>query len=167
MKTIRLLYPDYLSGGLDEYYFGSCLMSHIIPENRDQKLVKVDVAPPDGRERSVTEGIYAKEEVIAGICDAMNKIEAEKPDRIITIGGNCMVSLAPFDYLHEKSMNTGIIWIDAHPDVSVPSDGYPNAHAMVLRSLMGKGEAAFSELMKNRPFSGDEILYIGLQPVHD
>ena len=167
MKTIRLLYPDYLSGGLDEYYFGSCLMSHIIPENRDQKLVKVDVAPPDGRERSVTEGIYAKEEVIAGIRDAMNKIEAEKPDRIITIGGNCMVSLAPFDYLHEKSMNTGIIWIDAHPDVSVPSDGYPNAHAMVLRSLMGKGEAAFSELMKNRPFSGDEILYIGLQPVHD
>lgn len=167
MKIIRLLYPDYLSGGLDEYYFGSCLMSHIIPENRDQKLVKVDVAPPDGRERSVTEGIYAKEEVIAGICDAMNKIEAEKPDRIITIGGNCMVSLAPFDYLHEKSMNTGIIWIDAHPDVSVPSDGYPNAHAMVLRSLMGKGEAAFSELMKNRPFSGDEILYIGLQPVHD
>lgn len=166
MKTIRLLYPDYLSGGLDEYYFGSCLMSHIIPENRDQKLVKVDVAPPDGRERSVTEGIYAKEEVIAGIRDAMNKIEAEKPDRIITIGGNCMVSLAPFDYLH-GSMNTGIIWIDAHPDVSVPSDGYPNAHAMVLRSLMGKGEAAFSELMKNRPFSGDEILYIGLQPVHD
>lgn len=167
MKTIRLLYPDYLSGGLDEYYFGSCLMSHIIPENRDQKLVKVDVAPPDGRERSVTEGIYAKGEVIAGIRDAMNKIEAEKPDRIITIGGNCMVSLAPFDYLHGGSMNTGIIWIDAHPDVSVPSDGYPNAHAMVLRSLMGKGEAAFSELMKNRPFSGDEILYIGLQPVHD
>ena len=167
MKTIRLLYPDYLSGGLDEYYFGSCLMSHIIPENRDQKLVKVDVAPPDGRERSVTEGIYAKEEVIAGIRDAMNKIEAEKPDRIITIGGNCMVSLAPFDYLHGKPMNTGIIWIDAHPDVSVPSDGYPNAHAMVLRSLMGKGEAAFSELMKNRPFSGDEILYVGLQPVHD
>ena len=100
MKTIRLLYPDYLSGGLDEYYFGSCLMSHIIPENRDQKLVKVDVAPPDGRERSVTEGIYAKGEVIAGICDAMNKIEAEKPDRIITIGGNCMVSLAPFDSVY-------------------------------------------------------------------
>ena len=64
-------------------------------------------------------------------------------------------------------MNIGIIWIDAHPDVSVPSDRYPNAHAMVLRSLMGKGEAAFSELMKNRPLSGDEILYIGLQPVHD
>ena len=23
MKTIRLLYPDYLSGGLDTYYFGT------------------------------------------------------------------------------------------------------------------------------------------------
>lgn len=110
MKTIRLLYPDYLSGGLDEYYFGSCLMSHIIPENREQKLVKVDVAPPDGRERSVTEGIYAKGEVIAGIRDAMNKIEAEKPDRIITIGGNCMVSLAPFDPVHPCATPSSVMW---------------------------------------------------------
>jgi len=23
VKTIRLLYPDFLSGGLDEYYFGA------------------------------------------------------------------------------------------------------------------------------------------------
>ena len=102
MKTIRLLYPDYLSGGLDEYYFGSCLMSHIIPENREQKLVKVDVAPPDGRERSVTEGIYAKGEVIAGIRDAMNKIEAEKPDRISVMWrkqGNNVFSIVNISFL--------------------------------------------------------------------
>lgn len=27
MKTIRLLYPDYVSGALEQYYFGANLMS--------------------------------------------------------------------------------------------------------------------------------------------
>lgn len=167
MKTIRLLYPDYVSGNLEEYYFGSNLMAHILPENTNQKLVKVDITPPDGSTKPITDGIYAKDEVIDGITNAMKKIEAEQPDRIITIGGNCMVSLAPFDYLHGKTERTGIIWIDAHPDVSVPSDGYPNAHAMVLGSLLGKGEESFTELMRNKPFRNDEIIYVGLQPIHD
>ena len=37
--------------------------------------------------------------MLAGIRDAQAKIAAEQPDRIITIGGNCMVSLAAFDTL--------------------------------------------------------------------
>ena len=64
-------------------------------------------------------------------------IERENPDKIITIGGNCIVSLAPFDYLHGKYGNTGIIWLDAHLDVSTPQDGYAYAHAMVLGTLLG------------------------------
>ena len=79
----------------------------------------------------------------------MQRIEEEQPDRIITIGGNCIVSLAPFDFLHGKYKNTGIIWIDAHPDVSTPKDGYPNAHAMVLGSLMGYEDQALTGFMKN------------------
>ena len=167
MKTIRLLYPDYVSGGLETYYFGAHLMAHILPENERQPLVKVKIAPPDGREKSVTDGIYGKEEVLAGIREAMKVIEEERPDRIITIGGNCMVSQAPFDYLHGRYENTGIIWVDAHPDVSMVKDQYPNAHAMVLGSLLGYGDASLSDLMKNRKFQADEILYVGLQGLHD
>ena len=47
MKTIRLLYPDHVSGGLDTYYFGANLLQYIIPENPDQPLVKVDIKEPD------------------------------------------------------------------------------------------------------------------------
>lgn len=166
MKTIRLLYPDHVSGGLDAYYFGAHLMAHILPENSRQPLVQVDVLPPDGREKAVTDGIYGKEEVLDGIRDAMKKIEEENPDRIITIGGNCMVSLAPFDYLHGRYENLGIIWIDAHPDVSTVRDGYPNAHAMVLGSLMGYGAEPAARMMKNKPFQPEEILYVGLQGLH-
>ena len=167
MKTIRLLYPDYVSGGLETYYFGAHLMAHILPKNERQPLVRVKIAPPDGREKRVTDGIYGKEEVLAGIREAMKVIEEERPDRIITIGGNCMVSQAPFDYLHGRYANTGIIWVDAHPDVSMVKDQYPNAHAMVLGSLLGYGDASLSDLMKNRKFQADEILYVGLQGLHD
>ena len=167
MKTIRLLYPDHVSGGLDTYYFGANLLRHILPENGNQPLVTVEIAPPDGKEKTVVNGIFAENEVLAGIRDAQKKIDETKPDRIITIGGSCLVSLAPFDYLHGLYPNTGILWIDAHPDVSTVNDGYPNAHAMVLGSLMGYGAAQLSNQMRSAKFKPDEILYIGLQPVHD
>ncbi len=165
MKTIRLLYPDYLSGGLDTYYFGAELLSHIVPANENQPLLRVELEPPDGRSRQVTDGIYGKAEVVDGIKKAVSVIESAAPDRIITLGGNCIVSQAPFDYLHGMYDDVGIVWIDAHPDVS-SADDYPNAHAMVLRALMGHEESALSELMKNRPFKADEIMYVGLQGLH-
>ena len=167
MKTIRLLYPDHVSGGLETYYFGANLLQYILPENGNQPLVKVEIAPPDGGEKAVTNGISAEDEVLAGIRNAQNRIASEKPDRIITIGGDCIVSLASFDYLHGLYESAGIIWIDAHPDVSGVEDGYPNAHAMVLGSLMGRGAAQLSAQMKNRKFRPDEVLYVGLQPLHD
>lgn len=167
MKTIRLLYPDYLSGGLETYYFGANLLTHILPENENQPLIKVELTPPDNKERNITEGIYARGEVIESIHLARQAVEKANPGRIITIGGNCMVSLVPFDYLHGIYENTGIVWIDAHPDVSSPQNQYPNAHAMVLASLMGDGDHELSAQMKNAVFQADEILYVGLQELHD
>lgn len=166
MKTIRLLYPDHVSGGLEEYYFGANLLQHILPANDRQKLIKVEVIPPNGREKTVKNGIFAEEEVLSGIWDAQNKIEREKPEKIITIGGNCIVSLAPFDYLHGIYKKVGVIWIDAHPDVSTIHDGYPNAHAMVLGSLMGHGAEQLSKQMKHGKFNPEDILYVGLQKLH-
>lgn len=166
MKTIRLLYPDYVSGGLETYYFGAKLLAHILPENRNQPLLDVKIAPPDGKERNITDGVYAKDEVIEGIRMATEVIEAAKPDKIITIGGNCIVSQAPFDYLHGIYDNIGIIWIDTHPDVSTLKDGYPNAHAMVLGSLLGSEDNPLTGLMRNKKFKSDEILYVGLQGLH-
>lgn len=51
MKTIRLLYPDYVSGGLETYYFGANLMAHILPENENQPLIRVNILPPTGEEK--------------------------------------------------------------------------------------------------------------------
>ncbi len=167
VKTIRLLYPDHVSGGLDTYYFGARLLAHILPPNAKQPLIKVGIAPPDGASKSVSRGIYAEDEVLAGIKDAQAKLDAARPDRIITIGGNCLVSLAPFDYLHGLYGNTGIVWIDAHPDVSTVNDGYPNAHAMVLGSLLGAGAEQLTAQMRSAAFKPHEVLYVGLQGLHE
>lgn len=167
MKTIRLLYPDHASGGLETYYFGANLLQYILPQNENQKLVKVEIAPPDGKAKTVTNGIYSEDEVVSGIRDAKKKLAVEQPDRIITIGGNCLVSLAPFDYLHGRNESLGIIWIDAHPDVSTEKDGYPNAHAMVLGTLLGGGAKSLRDEMENLPFKAEQILYVGLQKIHE
>lgn len=167
MKTIRLLYPDYVSGGLDTYYFGANLMQHILPENASQPLFRVNIPAPDGKEKPITNGVYAEKDVVAGIENAKRILEREKPDRVITIGGNCLVSLAPFDWLHGMYPEAGIIWIDAHPDVSKVEDKYPYAHAMVLRTLLGKGDPFLNKELKNPPFKADQVLYVGLQSLFD
>ena len=39
-KTIRLLYPNYISGGLDNYYFGAKLLQHILPQNENRPMIE-------------------------------------------------------------------------------------------------------------------------------
>lgn len=165
-NTIRMLYPDWVSGGLETYYFGGNLMLHILPENASQPVFFVPVAKPDGKNKTEKDGVFAQDDVIEGIKQAQAILEREKPDKVITVGGNCLVSLAPFDYLHGLYPDAGIIWIDAHPDVSEIKDGYPYAHAMVLRALLGKGDPFLKNQMKNTPFSAENVLYIGLQNLH-
>ena len=91
MRTIRLLYPDFVSGGLETYYFGALLLQHILPQNGNQALYKVNIATPAGKKYEVTDGVYAKEEVRAGIEDAMNILERVRPDKVVTIDRNYIV----------------------------------------------------------------------------
>ena len=74
MKTIRLFYTDHASGGLDTYYFGANLLQYILPSNTNQPLIKVDVTPPNDKEKKIINGISAEDEVLNGIKDAQNKI---------------------------------------------------------------------------------------------
>jgi arginase len=46
-------------------------------------------------------------------------------------------------------------------------DGYPMAHAMVLGALLGNGDAELLSIVKNKKFRADEVLYVGLQGLHD
>ncbi len=65
--------------------------------------------PKLGHEKWEAVRIYAEDEVLAGIQDAQRKLTAENSDRVVTVGGNCMMPLALFDYLHGKYENVGIV----------------------------------------------------------
>lgn len=166
-KTIRLLYPESVSGGLSTYRLGARLMAAMLPENETQPLVKIDVPALGKTGPTITNGIASEAAVLEGIRKARAALEKEAPERVVTVGGNCIVSLASFDHLHALYPEAGILWIDAHPDVSLPENGYSNAHAMVLAALLGRGAPSLAKELKNPAFGAKDLLYIGLQGLHD
>lgn len=166
-KTIRLLYPESVSGGLSTYRLGARLMAAMLPENETQPLVKIDVPALGKTGPTITNGIASEAAVLEGIRKERAALEKEAPERVVTVGGNCIVSLASFDHLHALYPEAGILWIDAHPDVSLPENGYPNAHAMVLAALLGRGAPSLAKELKNPAFGAKDLLYIGLQGLHD
>ena len=169
MKTLRLLYPQW-QGGFDEsefpgqiYPLGARLLAWLAPES-NAPLVEVPVEPWTGAEPAKEGGVFYRQEILRQIRAARNIIDAHMPDRVITFGGDCLISQAPFDYLNERyAGKMGIIWIDAHPDVTSPKD-FDHAHAMVLGNLLGEGEPLMACEVK-LPVKPEQVALVGVDGV--
>ncbi|MED4240967.1 arginase family protein [Priestia megaterium] len=165
-KTIRLIAPDWQGGNKREYYFGAELLSWLAPKNASQKEIKLDIQEPKNEELLKENGVVAQSIVKRNVSMAAELLKEELPDKIITFGGNCLVSQAPFDYLHGKyGEELGVIWIDSHPDVSTPKEYY-HEHAMVLGNLLGAGDPELSKDVEF-PFDSNSFLYVGMQEPND
>ena len=120
-KTLRLVAPDWQAGAKEEYYFGAQMLAALAPKGEDQVEYKVPVTAPSGGQLKEENGVKEQMATVANVENAQAIIRKVQPERIITLGGNCLVSEAPFDYLHGKyGEELGIIWFDAHPDISTP-----------------------------------------------
>lgn len=97
----------------------------------------------------------------------MELLKKHNPDRIITIGGECSVSVVPFTYLASKYDDIGIVWLDSHPDVNTPNDptGYLGYHAMALAMCIGKGDAELLKLMPKKIDAAKSLL-VGITQWH-
>ncbi|MDM8101659.1 arginase family protein [Oceanobacillus oncorhynchi] len=165
-KTIRIIAPDWQGGNKREYYFGAELLSWLAPKNDNQKQIKLDMEEPKKEELEKENGVVAQSAVKQNVNLAAKVLKEELPDKIITFGGNCLVSQAPFDYLHGKyGEELGVIWIDSHPDVSTPKEYY-HEHAMVLGNLLGAGDPELSKDVEY-PFDSNSFLYVGMQEPND
>ena len=90
----------------------------------------------------------------------------ERPGRVVTFGGDCLVSQPAFDYLNELyDREVGLLWIDAHPDVTTPRD-FDHGHAMVLGNLLNDGEPEMAKMVGCH-FTSSQILYVGVDNVLD
>lgn len=82
-----------------------------------------------------------------------------RPERVLTIGDECAISLRPFEYLHRRyPEGTGILWIDARTR-SYAGDDAPEVHKKTIKALIRK---TFGQ-----PFEPSEIFYIKLRAARD
>uniref|UniRef100_UPI0006670FF2 arginase family protein n=2 Tax=Klebsiella/Raoultella group TaxID=2890311 RepID=UPI0006670FF2 len=107
------------------------------------------------------EGIVGRRAVVEQLLDAQDKITRTQPESIVTLGGDCLVSLAPFAWLAERyGDKLGVLWIDSHPDIMTPEQ-FPHAHAHVLGALMGNGDVELTQVVR-KPLSPGKALIAGI-----
>src|SRR5215468_4475979 len=121
--TLRLKMPQWQGGNRHEYYFGSELLAWLAPP-ADGPVETVPVPEPKPGEMLETEnGILGRKALLRQARAAREAIEKHRPDRIVTLGGDCLVDLAPMAYLNARyGGNLGVLWVDAHPDVLTPKE---------------------------------------------
>ncbi len=161
-KTLRLVFPQWQGGMNPAYMSGAEILAATMPKGRDCAEIRVPVqAVPETPAENVYGEIEESRALKAQLRCAAEILKEQNPDRVITFGGDCSVSQTSFDYLHGKyPENTGILWIDAHPDISTPKD-LTHEHAMVLGNLTGAGAPEFAA-MTEHPFEPSQVMYAGL-----
>lgn len=175
MKTIRLIYPQWQGGDIARwitevpnpddasrgYYLGAQLLNFLAPNN-EQKTFTVPITTAIA-ERKVIDGVLDRDIIIKQSKAALDILNMEQPNKIVTLGGECSVSVVPFTYLAKKYKNdVAMIWIDAHPDITLPGDVYPAYHAMAVTACMGLGDnKIISELPAK--ISPSKVLFVGIR----
>lgn len=174
-STLRLIYPQWQGGGsvadflpelpADEaykgYHLGAHLLSILAPPS-GQMTAEVPVSL-DIADRAEERGVISYRAILRQTGDAMDILKQHDPDRIVTLGGECSVSVVPFTYLAAKyAGDVAIVWLDAHPDLNLPGEGHRGYHAMALAMSMGRGDA---EILKLLPAKVDasKALIVGLR----
>ena len=152
------LTPEDSSKG---YYIGAELLSFLAPKTT-QKTLTVPVSTEYNR--CEISGVMDRDIIAKQTQDALKLLNDEMPDKILTLGGDCSVSVVPFTYLANKYKDdVAVIWIDAHPDITLPEDNtYNGYHAMALAAVMGKGD---SKILSELPcrIEPSNILFVGLR----
>lgn len=173
-KTLRLIYPQWQGGVVTSwmpeipaedasrgYFLGSQLLKMLAPDN-NQKTLEVPIAF-DLESHKIENNISGYRAIIEQSKAAIDLLKRENPDRIVTLGGECSVSVVPFTYLANKyADDVAIVWIDAHPDINLPGDSYTAYHAMALTACFGIGDEQIMKILPAK-FDPSKALLVGLR----
>lgn len=180
-SILRLVYPQWQGGDIASwfkelpkaevsrgYILGAYILNLILESlpTEHHKTAFVEVSKDfreENGERIVEEGIIDKRVLQLQTKRCFEILKGESPAKILTLGGECSASVAPFSYLAKKyANNVALIWIDAHPDIGLPYDDfYKGYHAMAVSALIGKGNLQHSF---NLPcvLNPNKVLLVGL-----
>jgi arginase len=161
-KTLRLIMPQWQGGNNPSYSLGAKLLAWLAPENEYSRQIEVPIEAYNGNSLIKEGGVAGRSVILKQMKAATRIIEEYKPEKIIVFGGDCHISQAPFAYLNKKYKGKlGILWLDAHPDISTP-EMHNHEHAMVLGNLLGEGDPVFSAEVEV-PIDPRLVMYVGLQ----
>lgn len=172
-KTLRLVFGQWQGAHIDHwipeldgkaasqgYYVGSQILDLLLPKTQGEIMrVPIDMQYA----RVVKDGVLDRDTILRQTKDALKLINISSPDRILTLGGECAVSVPPFSYLAAKYQDdVCMLWLDAHPDITLPGDPYDGYHAMAASAVMGKGDP---KIMEELPafIKPENVLYVGLR----
>lgn len=174
-NTIRLIYPQWQGGYISQwipevknpadssmgYYLGAELLNFLAPQT-NQKTLTVPVSK-EMTERKPVDGVIDRDIILKQTKEALKLLNKNNPDKIVTLGGECSVSVVPFTYLADKYKDdVAMIWIDAHPDITLPNDPYMAYHAMAVTAIMGDGDKKIMSELPSK-ISPDKILFVGIR----
>lgn len=174
-KTIRLIYPQWQGGEISKsisevknpddaslgYMLGAQLLNFLAPKSTQETLI-VPISA-EIKERKVIEGVLDRDIIAKQTKTALEMLRISDPDKIVTLGGECSVSVVPFTYLMQKyDGDVAMIWIDAHPDITLPNEAYAGYHAMAVTACMGKGDEKIISLLPSQ-IAPSKILFVGLR----
>lgn len=157
--TLELLFPQWQGGNNPDYQIGNELLAAIVPQSQSIEQVKVPVAS-DSLPKQTT-GIDGETTLLTQFQTTTDILTLKQPQRVITLGGDCAVSEAPFDYLNGRYDNLGIIWLDAHPDVSNATNSH-HVHEMVLANLLNAGAPKFNQQVEHH-VAPSHVMLAGLK----
>lgn len=173
-STLRLIYPQWQGGLISPwvpelsaddaslgYHLGAHLLNFLAPKG-NQETCEVPVSL-DVKNRETKNGISSYNAILKQTKSAVNILNEKKPDKIVTLGGECSVSVVPFTYLSSKYHDDiAFIWMDAHPDMCLPYDEYNGYHAMALSTSLGIGD---EEILSTLPgkIDNSKVLLVGLR----
>lgn len=161
-KNLRLIFPQWQGGNNESYFFGSQLLTWLAPKEKGV-TAEVNVVPPADGILENEGGIVGRSQIMSQLQSAREIISEHSPDTVVTLGGDCLVSLAPFSYLIETYREKlGVLWVDSHPDVMTP-DQFSHSHAHVLGALMGNGDQDFTRHIRH-PLAPQKVMIAG---IHD
>jgi arginase len=174
--TLRLLWPQWQGAGTASvqalapefpfevarrgYAVGTAVLAAVLPANQGPTAAAPVAMDDTGLE--LADGIEAKQVILTQLAQALEVIRQHDPARIVTLGGECAVSVAPFSELaHRYGDDLAIIWIDSHPDIGTPASHYPGFHAMAVAALTGHGHPDVQALLP-ATVAPDRVALVGL-----
>lgn len=158
MTTVRLIMPQWQGGNNPDYAFGSELLAWLAPKGKTTKEIRVPMN--EQTDLQLEDGVVGRQAVTEQLMSAKHILTNEKPERVVVLGGDCLVEQAPIDYLNGLYDDLGVLWIDAHPDISSP-EMMSHSHAMVLANLLGDGDKPLAGKVEH-PLKREQVAFVGL-----